>query len=304
MSKTLPCLTTALLLMVLVCGCGLIKGLARVKIEPPASSQDQQAKPESGASTASTDGKATSETGTAISGGIAGGGAAAAGSGEGETTSSAAEQQPTAGGTAPKDTVIVGKLPQPAGGGGGGKSRYVPVGAQRTLTTSDLSGLSGWQLDVLRNEIYAAHGRKFDRADLRAYFRKQSWYVEDSSFTEARLSSLEKRNAAFIASYQKSRGKTSSRRSSSSGSRSGGGFVLSFSSSRTVTSSDLSGLSAWQLDIARNEIYARHGRIFKRSDLRNYFRSQGWYREDSGFSEGRLSSLEKRNAEFIRQYQH
>lgn len=276
--KRLLLVSMVLAVMLLtVPGCGLIASkLPRVKLEPPSSESAQSAPPASSA-------PATAEKPTE------------------KPVTPAAEPSP-------EPQVIHGTLPRPAGGSSGGV-RYVPVGAQRTLTTGDLSGLSKWQLDVLRNEIYAAHGRSFDRSDLQHYFEGKTWYHPDSGFSEARLSSLEKRNAALIADYQQRHGQASSnssgrrRRSSGSGSQwSTTGFVLPFSSSRVVTSSDLSGLAGWQLDIARNEIYARHGRPFKRSDLREYFNGQAWYNEDAGFSEGRLSSLEKRNAAFMARY--
>ncbi len=38
------------------------------------------------------------------------------------------------------------------------------------------------------------------------------------------------------------------------------------------------GLSAAQLRLARNEIYARHGFIFHSADLRAYFSRYSWYR--------------------------
>ena len=266
-------------------GCGLLIGkLPRVKLEPPSGQTEKKAEATPSAS-------ATSEV----------------------PEKTGAETSPTV--TEPATTTVIkGSLPEPAGGSSsGGGVTFVPVGAQRTLTTSDLSGLSKWQLDVLRNEIYAAHGRTFERSDLQNYFNRQTWYSRDSGFSESRLSNLEKRNAAFIADYQKGRGQVSGGSRSSGGSRrsSGGGgsqwvstgFVLPFSSDRRVTSSDLGGLSRWELDVARNEIYARHGRTFKRSDLREYFRGQAWYSEDSGYSDGRLSRLEAANAETIRQYQ-
>jgi hypothetical protein len=200
--------------------------------------------------------------------------------------------------------IIRGTLPQPARGET--RTVYVPVGAQRTLTRSDLGGLSQWQLDILRNEIYAAHGRPFRRSDLRSYFSGKSWYREDGAYSESRLSALEKRNAAFIADYQQ--GRSTARNGSSSDSRPGRSFgadgqMLYWSSARRVTAADLVGLNSWQLDVARNEVYARHGRIFKRDDLRNYFNSLPWYHPDASYSDGRLSAIERRNAEFMRTYQ-
>ncbi len=79
-----------------------------------------------------------------------------------------------------------------------------------------------------------------------------------------------------------------------------------------VSKQDLGGLSDWDLDLMRNEIYARHGYIFNRQDLRSYFESQSWYfpaglyenREQVNKSvEQQLNSIEKYNAEKILQYQ-
>lgn len=58
---------------------------------------------------------------------------------------------------------------------------------------------------------------------------------------------------------------------------SGNGFILPDSSSRYYSASELSRLSNWELEIARNEIYARHGRGFRDDDLQNYFDSCSWY---------------------------
>jgi hypothetical protein len=61
----------------------------------------------------------------------------------------------------------------------------------------------------------------------------------------------------------------------------------------------------------RNEIYARHGWIFRRADLRNYFESQPWYRprSDNAFYSNRqveaeLSPLERRNIRIIISREH
>lgn len=54
-------------------------------------------------------------------------------------------------------------------------------------------------------------------------------------------------------------------------------YILDFSSQREVTEADLTGLSLAQLRIARNEIFARHGRQFKDSMLNQWFYSKTWY---------------------------
>lgn len=55
-------------------------------------------------------------------------------------------------------------------------------------------------------------------------------------------------------------------------------YVLPASNVRMYTFEELSLLSLEQLRIARNEIYARHGREFSSEDLKNYFSSKSWYK--------------------------
>lgn len=54
-------------------------------------------------------------------------------------------------------------------------------------------------------------------------------------------------------------------------------YVLPESSYYYYSWDELSGMSSYDLYIARNEVYARHGRMFNRSDLQDYFNSQAWY---------------------------
>lgn len=56
-----------------------------------------------------------------------------------------------------------------------------------------------------------------------------------------------------------------------------GGFVLPDSDTHLYTVEELEGLTEWELEIARNEIYARHGRGFNDSTLQAYFDAQDWY---------------------------
>lgn len=83
-------------------------------------------------------------------------------------------------------------------------------------------------------------------------------------------------------------------------------YVLPDSAKRKLKKSDLKGLSIEELRIARNEIYARHGRMFDDKKLQKYFDSQSWYEGTvpaSEFSEDVLSSVEKKNVAFIRQFE-
>lgn len=55
------------------------------------------------------------------------------------------------------------------------------------------------------------------------------------------------------------------------------GYIFSGSDSEYLTKADVKGMSAKELNLAKNELYARHGRIFDREDLQEYFESCSWY---------------------------
>ncbi|WP_462134082.1 YARHG domain-containing protein [Slackia piriformis] len=62
-------------------------------------------------------------------------------------------------------------------------------------------------------------------------------------------------------------------------------------------------LSDYELYIARNEIFARHGRTFANDDLANHFAQQSWYEptvSPEAFDEDALNAVEKKNALTIR----
>lgn len=103
----------------------------------------------------------------------------------------------------------------------------------------------------------------------------------------------------------------SSNSSSSSSSSSSGEYILPNSDSTYLDNSDLSGLSARECRLARNEIYARHGRKFNDSSLQEYFDSQDWYtpkisatdwenRGDDSF----LNKYELKNRKLIESYEY
>ncbi|MCR5222329.1 MAG: YARHG domain-containing protein [Lachnospiraceae bacterium] len=83
-------------------------------------------------------------------------------------------------------------------------------------------------------------------------------------------------------------------------------YIISDSDSRKLTDYDLSGLNAWELRIARNEIYARHGRMFKDKELQDYFDGQSWYYgtiSPSQWSEKNLNQYEAYNVNLISKYE-
>jgi len=74
-------------------------------------------------------------------------------------------------------------------------------------------------------------------------------------------------------------------------------------SDRRLTESDVLGLSSRDLKIMRNEIFARHGYIFKTQDMIDHFSRQSWYEPLYNDVTSMLSAVEKANVNFIRSYE-
>lgn len=89
-------------------------------------------------------------------------------------------------------------------------------------------------------------------------------------------------------------------------------FMIDVSSQRVLTENDLAGLSLAQLRIARNEIFARHGRQFRDSMLNQWFYAKTWYLnlpykyspdDFDAINPSPLSRIEIDNANFIKAYE-
>lgn len=86
-------------------------------------------------------------------------------------------------------------------------------------------------------------------------------------------------------------------------------YILPYSSDRKLTKKDLKAIknSKKKLRLARNEIYARHGRMFDDEELMTYFMAKNWYYpmiSAKDFSEDILSKTEKANIKLIQKYEN
>jgi len=181
-----------------------------------------------------------------------------------------------------------------------------PEGSQRLLNNNDLKNLSAEQLKIMRNEIYARHGYVFSADDLAEYFKKQAWYtpLNNNYQAVAALSTTENKNIALIKEYEaKLNGEVEEPENNADNYLKTGMFP--FTSIRKITYNDVQGLSAWELKVMRNEIYARHGFVFQTDELKEYFAAQEWYKplNNNVEAQKQLSPLEQENINFIRSYE-
>ena len=153
----------------------------------------------------------------------------------------------------------------------------------RTITDQMLRGLSLHELRLLRNEVYARHGRMFKAEWLQQYFFAQPWYAPDENFKDEELSGNDKLNVETIVKYENK--------------------IHQDLSTSPITRALLEGLFIEDASQMRQEIYARHGKVFKEPWLQKYFSSFDCYKADPNFTEASLTEVEKKNIATIAAYE-
>jgi hypothetical protein len=153
----------------------------------------------------------------------------------------------------------------------------------RTITEAMLHGLSLHELRLLRNEIYARHGRMFHADWLQQYFSFQPWYTADENFKDEELSGNDKLNVETIVKFENQ--------------------IHQDLSTKPITRAIIEGLFLEDAKQMRQEIYARHGKVFKEPWLQKYFSSFDWYKADPDFTDASLTEVEKKNIATIAAYE-
>jgi len=151
------------------------------------------------------------------------------------------------------------------------------------LSDSLLSVVSLYDLRLLRNEVFARRGRRFQTPWLQDYFSAQHWYRPRADFRDTDLSEIEKSNVKLITATEARRHEELA--------------------TRVLNLPELEGLYPETARRLRNEIFARHGRIFRDRRLQSYFASFDWYQPNPRFDERSLSAIERQNAQVISEHE-
>lgn len=83
-------------------------------------------------------------------------------------------------------------------------------------------------------------------------------------------------------------------------------YILPYSDSMYYTEADLQGMSWRDCSLARNEIFARRGRLFVNAEIDEYFRAQAWYSGyilPADFDPGVFNEYELANIKLISDYE-
>ena len=153
----------------------------------------------------------------------------------------------------------------------------------KLISDAMLRGLSLHELRLLRNEIYARHGRVFKTLWLQQYFGSQMWYDPNESFKDEEMSGPDKTNVETIVAYENK--------------------LHNQLSTKPITRALLQGLFIEDVRKMRDEIYARRGKTFTNRWTQKYFESLDWYKADPKFTDASLTPIEKRNVATIAAYE-
>lgn len=74
----------------------------------------------------------------------------------------------------------------------------------RIITAAELQGKSKEELRVMRNEVFARHGKIFQNPDLSSYFTRKSWYTQDQKYSDSQLTETDKENIRIIQEQENS----------------------------------------------------------------------------------------------------
>jgi len=153
----------------------------------------------------------------------------------------------------------------------------------KLVTEAMLRGLSLHELRLLRNEIYARRGRIFKTLWIQQYFGGQMWYDPKEDFKDEDVTGTDKTNIETIVALETK--------------------LHNSISSKPVTQALLNGLFVEDVRKMRDEIYARHGKVFKDQWTQKYFASFDWYKANPNYTDASLSPVEKGNLVVIAAYE-
>jgi hypothetical protein len=164
----------------------------------------------------------------------------------------------------------------------------------RLLNRKKLGQHSNAEWKVLRAELEAIHGKRFDGEPwLQQYFDERYWYQPNEKYSPKQLSEIERKNLQTIAAAQK----VQRRLTLSPGD-------MELFENKVISQQMLRGLSLYELRLLRNEVYARHGRMFRALWLQQYFYGQPWYQPDENFQDDSVTGADKLNVETIVKYEN
>ncbi len=143
------------------------------------------------------------------------------------------------------------------------------------LKESQLNNVPFNELRLMQNEFFARRGKKFTIAAYKQAFEWQDWYKPLKDQKKVKLNATEEANVKLLQAYEaKMREKITT---------------------EILPEEFFYGMYTEDLRVLRNEIFAKHGRVFKDAKLQKYFESQSWYKADPTFTDENAKTILSEN---------
>jgi hypothetical protein len=149
------------------------------------------------------------------------------------------------------------------------------------LTEELLKGVSLNDLRMMRFEFYARRGRKYTTPGFLQEFQWRDWYKPIKDQSKVKLNKIEEQYVMLIEKKEAE--------------------WREILATEEISGDMLQGLFIEDLRVLRNEIYARHGRVFKDKELQKYFSEQPWYQPNPDFKDEMLSEKDFKNLSVIKE---
>ena len=163
------------------------------------------------------------------------------------------------------------------------------------LSEGEVAAMDPEQLQFVINQIYAKNGYIFSKDHIQSYFSRMPWYTPVSNdANRLNMSSVDRSNLNLLVQH----------RNSSGNSASGLGWMWTrHAVDSELTSSYVSNLSDYDIQLLINTIYAKNGYIFETDSLQAMFEGQPWYRGITRDGKSlNFSSLDQKNLRLLTSY--
>ncbi len=163
------------------------------------------------------------------------------------------------------------------------------------LSDGEVAAMAPEQLQFVINQIYAKNGYVFSKEHIQSYFSQMPWYTPVSSdASRLNMSSVDRANLNLLVQH----------RSSSGSSVSGLGWMWTrHAVDSELTSSSVSNLSDYDIQLLINTIYAKNGYIFETDSIQAMFEGQPWYQGITRDGKSlKFSALDQKNLRLLTSY--
>lgn len=147
------------------------------------------------------------------------------------------------------------------------------------LTEAMLENVTLNEARIMRNEFFARRGKKFTTPGYRSFYEWQDWYKPTKNQAVIKLNPIEEQNVKTIQAYENK--------------------IRERITTEVLSQEVFEGLFTEDLRVLRNEIYARHGRVFKDAELQKTFTAMSWYKPNPEYNDSLLTETEQQNLKLI-----